>query len=50
VFLDPQRRARLAAAFPAIDAYLQSTVKRDRLVGLAAGVVIDGELACSASS
>lgn len=45
VFLDPQRRARLAAAFPAIDAYLQSTVKRDRLVGLAAGVVIDGELA-----
>ncbi|MCY0994409.1 serine hydrolase [Nannocystis sp. ILAH1] len=45
VFLDPERRAKLEAAFPVIDAYLQQTVARDRLVGLAAGVVIDGELA-----
>ncbi|MFY0532201.1 serine hydrolase domain-containing protein [Nannocystis pusilla] len=45
VFLDPERRAKLEAAFPAIDAYLRETVARDRLVGLAAGVVIDGELA-----
>ncbi|MBZ5710157.1 serine hydrolase domain-containing protein [Nannocystis pusilla] len=45
VFLDPERRARLEAAFPAIDAYLQQTVARDRLVGLAAGIVIDSELA-----
>ncbi|MCA9636062.1 MAG: beta-lactamase family protein [Myxococcales bacterium] len=44
-FLDPERRARLEAAFPAIDAYLQQTVARDDLVGLAAGIVIDGELA-----
>ncbi|MDC0666538.1 serine hydrolase domain-containing protein [Nannocystis radixulma] len=45
VFVDPQRRAKLEAVFPAIDAYLQSTVVRDGLVGLAAGIVIDGELA-----
>jgi len=44
-FRDPQRRAKLAAAFPAIDAYLQQTVARDELVGLAAGIVVDGELA-----
>jgi len=45
VFADPQRRTKLEAAFPAVDAYLQSTVARDELVGLAAGIVIDGELA-----
>jgi CubicO group peptidase (beta-lactamase class C family) len=45
VFLDPERRARLVAAFPAIDAYLQQAVARDGLTGLAAGIVIDGELA-----
>lgn len=44
-FADPERRAKLAAAFPAIDAYLRSTIERDGLVGLAAGIVIDGELA-----
>ncbi|MCA9637882.1 MAG: beta-lactamase family protein, partial [Myxococcales bacterium] len=44
-FTDPVRRARLEAAFPAIEAYLQSTVERDHLVGLAAAVVIDGEIA-----
>ncbi|MCA9692656.1 MAG: beta-lactamase family protein, partial [Myxococcales bacterium] len=44
-FTDPNRRARLAAAFPEIERYLASTVKRDRLVGLAAAVVIDGEVA-----
>ncbi|MEZ4450538.1 MAG: serine hydrolase [Nannocystaceae bacterium] len=44
-FTDPERRARLAAAFPAIEAYLAGTVDRDHLVGLAAAVVIDGEIA-----
>lgn len=44
VFVDPERRAKLESTFPAIDTYLQGTVARDRLVGLAAGIVIDGEL------
>ncbi len=44
-FTDPQRRARIEAAFPEVEAYLASTVARDHLVGLAAGIVIDGELA-----
>jgi CubicO group peptidase (beta-lactamase class C family) len=46
-FADPQRRAKLEAAIPGIDAYLQRTVERDGLVGLAAGLVIDGELVWS---
>lgn len=44
-FRDPARRKLLASTFPAIEAYLESTVKRDDLVGLAAGIVIDDELA-----
>ena len=43
-FTDPKRRQTLESALPAIDAYLQQTIERDELVGLAAGVVIDGEL------
>ncbi|MCB9754304.1 MAG: beta-lactamase family protein [Myxococcales bacterium] len=44
-FLDPDRRARIESAFPAVEDYLAGTVARDHLVGLAAGIVIDGELA-----
>ena len=46
-FEDPDRRAKLEAAIPAIDAYLQGTVERDGLVGLAAGIVIDDALVWS---
>lgn len=46
-FADPNRRAKLEAAIPAIDAYLQRAVERDGLVGLAAGLVIDDELVWS---
>ncbi|MCA9711105.1 MAG: beta-lactamase family protein, partial [Myxococcales bacterium] len=46
-FLDPRRRERLAAAFPAIEDYLDRAVERDHLVGLAAAIVIDGEVAWS---
>jgi len=44
-FVDPDRRAKLETALPKIEAYLDSTVERDHLVGLAAAVVIDGEVA-----
>lgn len=44
-FRDPERRQKIEAAFPAVEAYLESTVRRDDLVGLAAGIVIDDELA-----
>ena len=46
-FADPDRRAKLMRAIPAIEAYLAHTVERDRLVGLAAGIVIDDELVWS---
>jgi CubicO group peptidase (beta-lactamase class C family) len=46
-FADPERKAKLMAAIPKIDAYLQRTMERDGLVGLAAGIVIDDELAWS---
>ncbi len=46
-FADPRRREKLEAAIPAIDAYLQTTMERDGLVGLAAGIVIDDELVWS---
>ncbi len=44
-FTDPKRQEKLASAFPAIEEYLAGSVARDHLVGLAAGIVIDGELA-----
>jgi len=44
-FVDPARRAQLESAFPAIEEYLAQTGTRDKLVGLTAGIVIDGELA-----
>ncbi len=45
VFTDPRRRERLEAALPAVEAYLDEAVERDGLVGLAAAIVIDGEIA-----
>ncbi|MEO6775963.1 MAG: serine hydrolase domain-containing protein [Kofleriaceae bacterium] len=44
-FADPARRARLAAAFPAIDTAVADEMKKRDLKGLAIGIVIDGELA-----
>lgn len=44
-FTNPARRQQLASGFDDVEQYLASTVKRDNLVGLAAGIVIDGELA-----
>jgi CubicO group peptidase (beta-lactamase class C family) len=43
-FLDPERRRKLASAFPAIDAYVAEAVSRDAVPGFAFGIVIDGEL------
>ncbi len=44
-FADSGRRARLAAAFPEIEQIFAKFQKDRRIPGLAAGVVIDGELA-----
>jgi CubicO group peptidase (beta-lactamase class C family) len=44
-FTDPARRQKLASAFPAIEAYLAAEAKKDKVPGLAVGIVIDGELA-----
>jgi hypothetical protein len=44
-FQDPERRAKLAATFPALDAALAREVAAQKLPGLAFGIVIDGELA-----
>ena len=44
-FTDPQRRARLAAAFPEIDALFREFATRAHVPGAAWGIVIDGELA-----
>ena len=45
VFLDPDRRRKLASAFPEIDAIVTEAVTRAKQPGAAVGVVIDGELA-----
>src|SRR5215472_13167399 len=44
-FMDPQRRAKLAAAFPEIDVIFQQFATRNHVPGAAWGIVIDGELA-----
>jgi CubicO group peptidase (beta-lactamase class C family) len=44
-FADPDRRKKLASAFPAIDALVEATVQKHGLPGMVLGVVIDGELA-----
>lgn len=45
VFTDPDRRAKLTAAFPEIDRMIGEFMARTRVPGAAWGVVIDGELA-----
>jgi CubicO group peptidase (beta-lactamase class C family) len=45
VFTDPERRAKLAAAFPSLDKALEQERAAQGLPGVAVGVVIDGELA-----
>jgi CubicO group peptidase (beta-lactamase class C family) len=44
VFTDPDRRRKLATAFSAIDALVDAEVRERGVVGLALGVVVDGEL------
>jgi CubicO group peptidase (beta-lactamase class C family) len=44
-FTDPDRRGKLAATFPTLDAYLAGQQIGQGLPGLVFGVVIDGELA-----
>ncbi len=45
VFADPERRRKIAATFPAIDALVDAEVREHGLTGIAVGVVVDGELA-----
>ncbi len=45
VFADPDRRAKLSAAFPEIDKMVGEFMTRTRVPGAAWGIVIDGELA-----
>ena len=49
-FTDPDRRIKLAAAFPAIDELFREFVDRSHVPGAAWGIVIDGELAHSGST
>jgi len=44
-FADPERRAKLAAAFPALDKALEQERVAEAVPGVVVGVVIDGELA-----
>ncbi len=44
-FTDPDRRTKLAAAFPAIDKALEQERATQGLPGVSVGIVIDGELA-----
>ena len=45
VFADPDRRAKLSAAFPEIDKLVGEFMTRTHVPGAAWGIVIDGELA-----
>lgn len=42
-FADPARRAKLEAAFPTIEAAIESNMKGSNVPGLAVAIVIDGE-------
>jgi CubicO group peptidase (beta-lactamase class C family) len=44
-FQDPERRAKLAAAFPEVDRVMRGFVARENVPGAAWGIVVDGELA-----
>jgi CubicO group peptidase (beta-lactamase class C family) len=43
-FADPERRAKLAAAYPQIDLLVNDFLRREKIPGAAWGVVVDGEL------
>lgn len=43
-FADPDRRARLERAIPAVDSLFRAFAERSRVPGIAYGVIIDGEL------
>jgi CubicO group peptidase (beta-lactamase class C family) len=47
-FVDRARRAKLASAYPKLDAYFAALHASQKLPGLAVGLVIDGDLAWSA--
>ncbi len=49
-FVDPQRRAKLAAAFPEVDRIFTSFVETAHVPGASWGIVIDGDLAHSGSA
>lgn len=44
-FTDPDRAAKLAAAYPEIDSVVYSFAQRARVPGIAYGIVVDGRLA-----
>src|SRR5687768_15865893 len=44
-FADPQRKQKLAAAFPEIERIFKSWMERSQAPGAVLGVIIDGELA-----
>lgn len=44
-FEDPERRAKLASAYPEVDRVMREFVARENVPGAAWGIVIDGELA-----
>lgn len=44
-FSDPERRQKLAAAFPEIERLFKNFVERQQMPGAVVGVIIDGELA-----
>jgi CubicO group peptidase (beta-lactamase class C family) len=44
-FTDPQRPARLAGAYPAIDSLMRDFAERSHVPGIAYGIVVDGRLA-----
>ena len=44
-FEDPDRRAKLAAAYPEVDQVMRGFVARENVPGAAWGIVVDGELA-----
>ena len=46
-FEDPERRPKLAAAFPEVEKILAEAVEKQHMPGAAVGVVVDGELVFS---
>jgi CubicO group peptidase (beta-lactamase class C family) len=44
-FTDPQRLARLAGAYPAIDSLMREFADRSHVPGMAYGIIVDGRLA-----